>query len=88
VIVNESSWHCKLYKFAVTSDEFQKGSTVCGYWSVVFVRLPLMLAFMAVLTPFFPIMWALDKIEAKIKGKTFCPFGKVVINRAGEGEKR
>lgn len=75
--VKQSSWHFKAWKWMQTPP--LKSPSVCGYWSTVFLLFPFACILMALISPIIPLVWLCDKLEAKFKGKTICPFGKVEI---------
>jgi hypothetical protein len=54
---------------------------VCTYWGSIFLKCPVLCIALVILSPLIPILWLDDKLTRKFEGKSFCPFGKVEIEK-------
>lgn len=83
--INTDSWHFKAYHWLEPHPE--KPPSVCGYWFTVLVGVPLCSLLFVALCAMIPIIWIGEKLEEKLKGKSFCPFGRVKFGPSLAGQK-
>jgi len=77
--VKQSSWHFKTWKWTQDSTKLLPTPTVCSYWGTVLLWIPFFGIVLTIASPVLALLWLANKtgIEARLKGKSFCPFGKV-----------
>ena len=77
--VSQSSWHFKAWKWMQISDKPLRVPSVCSYLATVLVGAPFLSIVIAMVSPLIVLLWLANKtgIEKRLKGKSFCPFGKV-----------
>ena len=79
--VKQSSWHFKAWKWAQDPLKPPRTPSVCRYWSTIFIQIPFACILFIAIIPAIPLVWIAEKLEARFKGKSFCPFGKVEIEQ-------
>lgn len=88
--INTNSWHFKAYRFMQTETMEKWKPSVCGYWATVFLGIPTFWIIVIAFSWMIPILWIVEKLETRFKGKSICPFGQVQFEagarRSKEGE--
>ena len=79
--VKQSSWHFKAWKFMQDPMKLLSAPSVCSYWGTIFIRIPIGCIVIIAASPVILLVWMIEEsgLEAWLKGKSFCPFGKVEI---------